>query len=243
MQVKFRIRVNRQIKTDTIYYELTPDEVVSTIKRTRPPNTYNDLGKYCDNFSAKITVLKNNNLILKQLDELLYKLKLDHSIGIIEYEFNTHLKGVDHQLENNPLINYYIQLTAKELLKNYSTSIDVIMTKDYYNNSNTVEFSPDKIAEFICRPKKLLEPISLEHNNPSKYQLYINNKIVVERTFPNDLTENQLLEEVFFLEIEPGSHTLRIDNIGEFFLGINAMAVDQTVYQNINARHFNFKIS
>ena len=149
-----------------------------------------------------------------------------------------------HNIPNfHELINYYIQLTAKELLKNYSTSIDVIMTKDYYNNSNTVEFSPDKIAEFICRPKKLLEPISLEHNNPSKYQLYINNKIVVERTFPNDLTENQLLEEVFFLEIEPGSHTLRIDNIGEFFLGINAMAVDQTVYQNINARHFNFKIS
>ena len=74
----------------------------------------------------------------------------------------------------------------------------------------------------------------------SKYRLYLDNALLIERFYPYDLLESQQLEENMFVDITGNYHEIRVESETTNVVYITDIAVDDTVYSNINATEYSF---
>jgi hypothetical protein len=245
METKFRVRIDRQASRSVIRHQISSEEVMNTVEKISPPTwNWTDRYTFTDNFSANISIIKLNDTVLKKIDKKLNKFELDISVGIIDIELNTHLKDINHNYEKNLLINHYIQLTAKDMVNSYYTDFDIITIKDYFDNSSSTQIIENKLLNILNKkPKQMFEIDTLLESAESKYKLYLDKKLIAERIFPIELNEDEELEEIFFAKLSPGKHTLLLENVGSYSLGISRLAIGDQIYHNIDNKEFNFNIS
>jgi hypothetical protein len=76
----------------------------------------------------------------------------------------------------------------------------------------------------------------------AKYRLYLNEYLLIERFYPNDLKPNEMLEENVFLNLENKRYEINIENLTNNRVIITDVAVDNTVTRNINDFTYSFEI-
>ena len=76
----------------------------------------------------------------------------------------------------------------------------------------------------------------------AKYRIYLNDFMLTERFYPEDLISNEQLEENIFLILEKNYYEIIIENLTSNRIFITDVAVDNTVTQNINAYSYSFEI-
>ena len=76
----------------------------------------------------------------------------------------------------------------------------------------------------------------------AKYRIYLNDFMLTERFYPEDLRQDEQLEENVFLNLENNHYELTIENLTSNRVFITDVAVDNTVTRNINDFTYSFEI-
>lgn len=76
----------------------------------------------------------------------------------------------------------------------------------------------------------------------AKYRIYLNDFMLTERFYPEDLRQDEQLEENVFLNLENNHYELTIENLTSNRVFITDFAVDNTVTRNINDFTYSFEI-
>jgi len=76
----------------------------------------------------------------------------------------------------------------------------------------------------------------------AKYRIYLNDFMLTERFYPEDLREDEQLEENVFLNLENNHYELTIENLTSNRVFITDFAVDNIATRNINDFTHSFKI-
>lgn len=253
MQTKITVKIGRYLDHKTFSYSISRDHVIDTVIKSRPVGTYNNIGKYCDNFNATVTIVNSSDLLPYKANEKLYKLLFDYNIIMIEVEYNTHLKGIiNHGIEKNPLFKKYIEETVNAMARECCLIEDVVVIKsiDYFDNSESVVFDHQHIAGFATKSfnqSKKVQKFDLETNfKDVKYRLFLDGIMIIERIFPNNISFFQRLEEILHVEIEPGNHKIHLEILNpqlmtNYQLLLDTATVDGKLI-NVSGKSINFDI-
>lgn len=76
----------------------------------------------------------------------------------------------------------------------------------------------------------------------AKYRLYLNEYLLIERFYPNDLKATEMLEETVFLNLENKKYEINIENLTNNKIFITDVAVDSSITKAINDFTYSFEI-
>ena len=76
----------------------------------------------------------------------------------------------------------------------------------------------------------------------ARYRIYLNDLMLTERFYPDDLLKEEQLEENIFLMLEPRLYEVKVENLSTNRIYITDLAVDQTAYNEINDYSYSFNI-
>jgi len=76
----------------------------------------------------------------------------------------------------------------------------------------------------------------------AKYRIYLNDFMLTERFYPEDLIKNEQLEENIFLNLENKKYEINIENLTNNRIFITDVAVDNSISRDINDFTYSFEI-
>lgn len=228
---EFRLKIrlfNGRINDRPIRFDITKSDIAEYLSKYRPDVKKKDYNKYFDDFAASVSIIPPMHYLDLNLlpQNILYDITSDEdlSIGIIQIETNTKFKNLpldeNISLKEKFPIDQYIISTAQDILKKYNTEVDFLRIIDHATKLDKMTCDVGKLWHFINKPtqKIYVEPIRQRVKDKTvegKYRLYLDDTLLIERYYPKDLWPNEQLEEELFVNIEPGLHTVKIENIGK----------------------------
>jgi len=248
MQAKLRVRISLQQKRKK--YVVTKDDVLQTIVRLKSnnddssnlDNIFNDI----DNFSASISVIKPSNLLdLGFAEGLEYYSPELKSIAIGTIELGTHLKP--NQIVEFPTnLNYIAESVVDKFKQLDCDGVLFIFTKNNYNKTSSFDLNKNSLKTFMKKSMKkhvLLD--NREQRIDIRYRFFLDGLMIIERTYPKELSINEQLEEALYVEIEPGSHQLEVEMLtscNELEIAITDMAIESQIIRSINDTSCSFEL-
>jgi hypothetical protein len=124
--------------------------------------------------------------------------------------------------------NYTFALTvARHKTKDTVRDFEVVIVKDNYTKTRTV----------LIYPKATVMPVG------AKYRLFLDNIMISERFYPYDIIPNDILEENIIVDILPGKHEVRIENVSNHTVIITDLKFDQQIIHDVNADSCSFEFN
>ena len=248
MQAKLRVRISLQQKRKK--YVVTKDDVLQTIVRLKSHNddSYNldDIFNDIDNFNASISVIKPSNLLdLGFAEGLEYYSPELKSIAVGTIELGTHLKP--NQIVEFPTnLNYIAESVVDKFKQIDCDGVLFVFTKNNYNKTSSFNLNKNSFL------KKFMEKSTKKHvliNDREKridirYRFFLDDIMLIERTYPKELSINEQLEEALYVEIEPGSHRLEVEMLtscNDLELAITDMSIESQILRSINDTSCSFE--
>ena len=248
MQAKLRVRISLQQKRKK--YVVTKDDVLQTIVRLKSHNddsfNLDDIFNDIDNFNASISVIKPSNLLdLGFAEGLEYYSPELKSIAVGTIELGTHLKP--NQIVEFPTnLNYIAESVVDKFKQIDCDGVLFVFTKNNYNKTSSFNLNKNSFL------KKFMEKSTKKHvliNDREKridirYRFFLDDIMLIERTYPKELSINEQLEEALYVEIEPGSHRLEVEMLtscNDLELAITDMSIESQILRSINDTSCSFE--
>jgi hypothetical protein len=156
---------------------------------------------------------------------------IDQSTNILIIEIELGVSQRDNLVPNSSISftpNYTFALTvARHKVKDTVKDFEVVIVKDNYTRTRTV----------FTSPKPTTIPIG------AKYRLFLDNIMISERFYPYDIIPDDILEENIIVDILPGKHEVRIENVRNHTVIITDLKFDQQIIRDVNAGSCSFEFN
>ena len=266
MQARLRVRVS--LRKKRVQHVVTKEHVIDMIRRVRSSfssdplvyaerfNLHNsdstpverirgagvneisedEIEAFASDFTASISVIKPANLVDLGFEQhSVHYFTRVRNISVVDLELGTDL---DDKTENSVRFltakSNYIMAAVSDRLSQINSEFDIIFIKNNYNNTESMIIEPNKFRRLLKSPADKQVLSKKEH----KYRLYIDDIMVIERIYPLDMRQDQMLEELLYVDIDKGAHKIRIDmldNDEDEFI-ITDLAIEDQVFPKINAK-------
>ena len=247
MQAKLRVRISLQQKRNK--YVVTKDDVLQTIVRLKSHNddSYNldDIFNDIDNFNASISVIKPSNLLdLGFAEGLEYYSPELKSIAVGTIELGTHLKP--NQIVEFPTnLNYIAESVVDKFKQIDCDGVLFVFTKNNYNKTSSFNLNKNSLKTFMKKSmKKHVLIDNREKRIDIRYRFFLDDIMLIERIYPKEISFNELLEEIIYVELDHGKHNLRVEMLSkstDYEIVITDAAIDDQIFRNINDSSCSFE--
>jgi hypothetical protein len=220
MECKLRIRLSKsKSKAFSKTYDVTEEDYINLVKK------YNNQHVLTCTFSASITIFNIDNL--KFIDEVENFLQSKSTILI---SFIT-IKGIDNK---RSMAIPYIILAAREKIKDYNTTLEFVSIVDA-DDCSKLTINDQMLKEYMKSQLVLIDSADKlkEYKQETKYRLFLDDIMLIERIYPTELNTSDLIEENLFVEIEPGWHHIRVETISGYPVNLIAISANEQV-QTVN---------
>jgi hypothetical protein len=238
MQAKLRVRISLRQKRKEYIDFVTKNDVLHTINRI---NSYlkldihpNEISNEFDNFKASISFIKPANLI-----ELGFSRGLNYyspefeDIAIATIELGTHL-AINEVADYPVALNYVTEAVIDKFKELNSESMLFIFIENNYMKTSSFILNYNFFKKFLSKSNK--KHILLEEQN--KYRFFLDDIMLIERIYPKELSINEQLEEVLYVELSPGKHKLHVEMLTDYYndseIIITDVAIEDQIFRNIN---------
>jgi hypothetical protein len=260
MQAKLRVRISLQHKREK--YAVTKDDVLQTIQHIRSnelsPSGNIVLGNYFeqmqnyrdnldfDNFDASVSIIKPSNLLDIGFDQgLEYYSSNSNEIGIATIELGTQLKDNEFSKVDTTASNYIQQAVIDKFNEFNINGLLFIFIKNNYDNTSSFKLHNDSLKKLFNKStKKNVLTDTRENRIDVRYRFFLDNIMLIERIYPKELSLNEQIEEVLYIEMEPGRHTIKVEMLNvynESELAITDIAIESQIIRNINDTSCSFE--
>ena len=254
MQARLRVRISLRRK-HVQHVVVTKEDVIDTIKRIRA-NLLDDplavsekldlreeeINSFASDFKASISVIKPTSLIDLGFEQnsTQYVTEIKH-ISVVDLELGTKLA------DNEPAKSMrfltikanWIMAAILNKLSHINSDCDMIFIKNNYNKTESVIVEPNKFRLLLKSPlSKQVLTLTTKDKNENKYRLYLDGIMLIERIYPMELSRDEMLEELLFVDINKGNHKFVIEmitNDEEDELVITDLAIEDQIFK-INAK-------
>ena len=243
MQAKLRVRISLQQKRKK--YAVTKDDVLQTINRkTSHFNNSFDLDKIA-NFHASISLINPSNLLdLGFTEGIEYYSPELTSVGIGTIELGTDL--FNHEVTEYPVIlNYVTEAVIDKFKQLNSEGLLFIFIKNNYNKTSSFTLHNTSFKDFLRKSTKKQTLVdNREQRNDIRYRFFLDDIMLIERIYPKEISLNELLEEIIYVELDHGKHNLRVEMLSkstDYEIAITDAAIDNQIFRNINDTSCSFE--
>jgi hypothetical protein len=129
---------------------------------------------------------------------------------------------------NFPLEARYGIFLLKDKIKNYRYQLEILVWTSPNSDQYKLHIVDAPFQKFLIDNKMQFR--DLRENNNSKYRLFIDEKMVIERIFPSDINIDQSIEEILFVNLEKGQHIFKIETIEGDKVFMHDLAIDEQIY-------------
>ena len=254
MQVRLRVRISLR-KKRVQHVVVTKEDVIDTIKRIR--SNFSDyplvvtekldlreeeeINSFASDFKASISVIKPTSLIdlgFKQ-NSVQYVTEIKH-ISVVNLELGKKLA------DNEPAKSMrfltikanWIMAAILNKLSHINSDCDMIFVKNNYNKTESVIVEPNKFRLLLKSPLSK-QVLTTKDKNENKYRLYLDGIMLIERIYPMELSRDEMLEELLFVNINKGNHKFTVEmltNDEEDEFVITDLAIEDQIFSKINAK-------
>lgn len=168
--------------------------------------------------TTKFVVAKTGILTEFNLDPDYVNFLTDYAnvVAVVDIEINTQFKLLP---QHGPSLS-----AARALYRKYNKIVEVIKVTDHKDNSFKLLTTPTKPG--LGTP----------------YRLYVDDQMITEKFYPYNLPSFLQLEENVFLDLSKGTHSIKLESLGNNILKINSFACDDLIIANISVNELSFQI-
>lgn len=227
------LRVRLDVETNKIdfpfeLFKITQLDVENTIETSWKYTTIPFEKK--TNFTASVYLVSPTFLKTVELPKNILNPITDNNekIILIDIELGSNIEKIPKTAPKIMLDKYAIILaTARKLIKSSALigQIEIVKVTDNYLNEKY----------------NIITPTIDTFGIGTKYRLYLDDVMISERFYPYDMFDNEILEENVFVDILPGTHTLRVESFGKNTVKITHFGIIDQITRDINAESCSFE--